>query len=289
MISKCKALVLISFIIIGTVLPTLAENLQDKTIHITDDDGEWPPYVYYKWINGKKSTEIVGFSVDVVKEILSKNDINFTITLLPWKRALLCVEYGEKYQIILAGTYNKERAEKYYISNPYFTTSAYYFYSKKHNPNGLNIKKKADYKKYKVAGLRGYNYTNYGLNKDDIDNYLGNYGSMIEYLHLNRCDVFIESIEVFIGFSIIGKNYLADPDLGYGTTGDISSEAFHMMFTKKEVGKELKRIIDEGILEMEKSGRLDELKKSMSYHKQIAINNSFSNSCCYSAVPLADF
>ncbi len=158
MISKCKVLVFVSFIIFGTVLPTLSEILQDKTIHITDDVGEWPPYTYYKRINGKKSKEIVGFSVDVVKEIFSKNDINFTITLLPWKRALLYVEYGKKFQIILSGTYSKERAEKYYISKPYYTTSAYYFYSRKHHPNGLNIKKKADYKKCKVAGLRGYNF-----------------------------------------------------------------------------------------------------------------------------------
>lgn len=262
MFSKYKSLVIVSFIIIGTVFPVFAQTLQDITIHITDDDSEWPPYSYYKRINGEISTEITGFAVDVVEEIFSKNEIDFTITFLPWMRALLVVERGEKYQMILGGTSTEERIEKYYISRPFYTTSAYYFYSKKHHPNGLNINEKADLKKYKIAGIRGYEYLAYGVSKDDIFQYLRTYDSLIKFIHFNRSDLFLESAEVFSGFAMLGKNYFADPDLGYVSMEDsISPEVFHMIFTKNEVGKELKRIIDKGLLEMEKSGRLEELKK----------------------------
>ena len=258
---KYETVIFVFFFIHGLIIPAFAGDIHDRTIHIADDSAEWPPYTYYKRINGKKSDEIVGFSVDVIRDIFNNNNINFTITFLPWKRALLEVENGKQYQMLLSGSYSRERDKKYYLSKGYYSTTVYYFYSKKHHPDGMVINSTSDLKKYNIAGLRGYNYESYGINNHDIYKRLNNYNSLIPFLHANRCDLFLDIIELMSGYSQIGKNYLGDKDLAYAPAEGILPAIFQMMITKNELGKELKRIIDKGINRLEKSGRLAEMKK----------------------------
>lgn len=251
--------ILLFLFIISFALPVSGIDLKGKTISITDDGSEWAPYTYYKRVDNKVTNEIIGYSVDVIKEIFDKNGINYTIELLPWKRAQMEVETGNDYQMFLSGSYNEERSKKYYISLPYYSTSAYYFYSKHNYPNGISIKTKTDLKKYRLAGLLGHNYTNYGINPDEIYTGASTYKAVFTQINHNRYDLFLESLEIIAGYSAIEENILADPDLGYGRVPEMKSVDFYMMFTKNEVGKELKRVVDNEIRAMEKSGRMKEL------------------------------
>jgi len=59
------ALILSVYLAVTTVSAATitVDDLKGKTISICDDGAEWPPYTYYKRVDGKKSKEIIGFSV----------------------------------------------------------------------------------------------------------------------------------------------------------------------------------------------------------------------------------
>jgi len=242
-----------------------AQNLENITINIADDTAQWPPFTYYKVDKGKRTNKIVGFSVDVISEIFKKNDINFTITLLPWKRALKEVKEGESYQLILNATYTKQRQNNYHITRSYYTLSYLAFYSAKKYPSGLVVKNTQYIKdNYKLCGLLGYNYYVNGFTEKEIDKTsLYNYDKLIKVMHhrTQRCDLFIEGYEVFVGFKTIGKNYLDDEKLKYTRIPNTHPKKFHMLISKNYIySKQLEQIINEGINLMETTGRLNELK-----------------------------
>lgn len=235
--------------------------LKDTVINITDDGNEWPPYTYYKTVNGKRTGELTGYSVDVISEIFREKGISFRITLLPWKREQVEVEKGTSFQMFLNATYNRERDKKYYISEPYYSTNGYYFYSRKKFPDGPRIKSLNDLKKFRIAGLLGHNYTDYGISDKNIYLGSGDYESLALQLHTGRYDIFLESREIVAGWSILNRDILSDKSLGCMRVPDMKPVYFHMMFTRNETGLELKRIVDAGLRKMAKSGRLDKIRR----------------------------
>jgi polar amino acid transport system substrate-binding protein len=123
---KLAALLLL---FISDVRPISALELERKTVQICGDVAEWPPFFYFKRVDGEATTEVVGFTVDVLDEILGKHGVAFEIKMLPWKRCLFEVERGEKYQVALDATYSEERGQKYHFSESHYATVPYYFYS----------------------------------------------------------------------------------------------------------------------------------------------------------------
>lgn len=233
-------------------------NLSETVVRITDDGSEWPPYTYYKRVDGKPTTELAGYSVDVIKEILESNGIQYTIELLPWNRAQVEVETGSNYDLLLNASYSTERDTKYYMSEPYYSTGAFYFYSKSVHPEGFPIKSKSDLLNLKSLGILGHNYAVYGLN-DQIYKGPTDYESAIKMLHSGRYDIMPESLEILTGYSLINTDILSDKNLGWKPVPDMKPVLFHMLFTRNERGLELKKLIDEGLAKMKASGRLDEL------------------------------
>jgi len=232
-----------------------AEALEGQTICICEDAAEWPPYHYFQRTNGKKTKNIVGYGIDVLNDILSKKGIKYTIQFLPWKRCLHDVEKGDSYQMALSGTYSLERDQKYYLICWYKTT-AYYFYSKKYFPEGLQIKDLSELNKYRLGGLLGYNYKYLGELEKKMDKGARDYDAMIEKLHRGRCHVTFEQYEIFAGFKLIGKNYLGDKDLGYAKLPGVPPNWFNIMISKKYAHSHaLKKVISEGIAELFWSGK----------------------------------
>ncbi|MCP4488705.1 MAG: amino acid ABC transporter substrate-binding protein [Gammaproteobacteria bacterium] len=227
-----------------------ADPLTGQTIRICEDGAEWPPYHYLKREDGEKTKQAIGYGVDVLNEIFGKHDLKYTIDFLPWKRCLSEIQTGENYQMALSGSYNEERDKAYHLLN-WYKTSVYYFYSKKHHPNGLKIKGVSDFKKYKLVGLRGYNYQYLGELEKKMYKDVVNYDALIQFLHQGRSDVTFEQYEIFTGFAAMGKNYLTDKDLGYAKIPGVKPNWFNMMISKNyEHSLALKRILSEGIAEL---------------------------------------
>ncbi len=260
---KLKRTLIIFVTLFSTIdlFPQGSETLlRDRVINITDDGNQWPPYTFYKTVNGKRTGELTGYSVDVISEIFRERGIRFRIKLLPWKRAQVEVEKGTSYQMFLNATYSRDRDKRYYISEPYYSTNGYYFYSRKKYPDGLRIKSLNDLKKYRIAGLLGHNYTDYEIRDKDIYLGSGDYESLALQLHTGRYDIFLESREIVAGWSILNRDILSDKSLGYMRVPDMKPVNFHMMFTRNETGLELKRIVDAGLRKMARSGGLDKIR-----------------------------
>jgi polar amino acid transport system substrate-binding protein len=240
--------------------PLMATDFRNETIKICNDVAEWPPYTYFVRLNGNKTQKLAGFSVELVHEILNREGVDYEITMLPWKRCLANVEYG-KTEMLLDATYNKNRDKKYYISKPCYITNAYYFYSKKHHPEGLNIKTLEELEQYRIGGRLGFNYKPYGIEDSELHSTTNTFQSLIDVVHSNRCDLFIEKLEVLVGFFSVNGHNLSDSDLAYAPLPEIEPEPFYFMFTRNDRGRKLKAIIDNGIDRLEKNGHLQELLK----------------------------
>ena len=255
--------------VLGVVEPLKAESLSGTTICGCDDDAEWPPYAYFKRENGSETKEVIGLSVDVVNEIFGSQEVTFKPKLIPWMRCLNEVETGHC-DMVMNAAYSKERSGKFYISHSFYATTPYYFFSKKNNPDGLNIQNKLDLSKFRIAGKLGYSYADYGLTYDEIvaksGIYADNYSKLIQLLHAGRVDIIIERLEVMAGFDVTGASLLQDEMLGYAPIPQVEPSKFYMMFPKSKKGAELKDLADSGIERLIKSGRLLELKKKYSLH-----------------------
>ncbi len=83
--------------------------LSGSLVGICDDVAEWPPYTYYHRENGRKTGEVRGNSLRVVEAIFARHGIRYEIQLLPWRRCLLEVAGGTRFQMLLSATSNPNR------------------------------------------------------------------------------------------------------------------------------------------------------------------------------------
>ena len=259
--------------LIASTLSAQSVNLKGKTISICDDGAEWPPYTYYERVNGEKTEELVGYSVDVIREIFTKYGIKFTLAIIPWQRCQNEVDIGTKYQMFLSGGLNPGRIKRYHISQPYYFTKLYYFWSKKNHPNGLDISNKSLkaalwdlMNKYKMGNIIGYGMgqsKSLGLDTSKVDTGAKDYKALKSKILKGRVDNFQESMEVLSGLAAIGTTDIVnDPDIAYAPLPHATPRGYQMMFTKqKKIGLQLRDLVDREITQMRAIGRLDELMK----------------------------
>lgn len=234
-------------------------------ISICDDENEWPPYSYFQRVNGKKTDHLTGYAVAVIDEIFTNRQVAYKIDMIPWPRCLAVVNLGKQYAMVLNMSHNPERAKNFLFSRPYYATTAYYYYSKRNHPNGLQISKPADIRKYRVCGVQGYNYEGYGMKPGEVDQGAKGFDALISKVQLGRCGLFLEKDEVMTAYAAIGKNYLADPDIGKAPIPGMKPNLFYFAISKRfERAEELRAIIDEELLHMEASGKLGEMWKKAS-------------------------
>lgn len=241
--------------------------LENSTISICDDENEWPPYIYFERNGVKKSDKVIGFSIDVLEEIFSRHQMRYNIKMLPWARCLLEVKNGNKYQMALDISTSPERAANFWISQTYYTTNTYYFYSRKLHPQGLSINAMADLKKYRVCGIHGYNINYAGyidfFKPGEMDQGAKDLHALIAKIHLQRCDVFLEQYQAMLGYALIGSAFLDDPALGREPMPGLAPSPFHFAISRKfSHGERLMTLIDLELKRMESTGRLKELWKN---------------------------
>lgn len=248
---------------IATCTPIVwAGPLKGSTVHVCEDGAEWPPYSYYKRVNGQPTKEVVGLAVDIIGAILKKADVGLSIDLLPWARCQKELVTGGMYQLALNASYSELRAKTYHLSRPYYSTTNFYFYSKRVHPAGLKIEQLADLKNYRVCGLFGYNYETYGLAPANIDQGAYSFASVIGKVHAGRCDLFLEKYQVMAGFGATGQPFLDDESLGRAPVPGMAPTQFYMMLSRAgEHADELLKLVNDGLHDMEASGELGRLTK----------------------------
>ena len=70
------------------------------------------------------------------------------------------------------------------------------------------LQKSVDLGNYRINGITGYNYADFGLGPDDIEAFVTNHNSLIQKLHRNRCDLFpdwLEHLRVMLDMMKVGS------------------------------------------------------------------------------------
>lgn len=240
-----------------------AAPLSLKTVEVCDDAAEWPPFTYFDRLpDGKATSRVMGYSVDVLNRILGPIGIQVRVQLLPWVRCLREVDAGTQFQVALNASMSEERKKRFWLTQPYYETTHAYFYSRKAFPTGLHLRSVADLKRYHVCGVHGYNYSAYGLRDDEVDRGALDFTRVIAKLHVKRCEVGLEKLEPVAGLRRLGHDALADPDLGWAEFPGLPKGEFHMMVSRQHPqGEALRDALDQGIKTLRESGQLQELRR----------------------------
>lgn len=246
----------------GQAAGAVSERL---SIAICDDENEWPPYSYFKRVDGQKTPQLAGYAVAVIHEIFTRRAVEYRIDMIPWPRCMAVATLGKQYGMVLNLSYNEERTRSFLLSRPYYATTSYYYYSRRNHPHGLAIASVADVRKYRVCGVQGYNYEGYGLAAGEVDQGAKNFPALISKMQLGRCALFLEKGEVMAGYAAIGKDYLADPDIGKAPIPGMKPDQFYFGISKRFArAEEIRMLINEELQLMEANGKLAELWRKAS-------------------------
>ena len=236
-----------------------------QTIRMCAGTHEWPPYYFYKRINGEKTKEVIGLDIDIFNEVFTKNGIDYSIKLLPWKRCLLSGKQGKNYDVIFGGGLNDYRRANYVTTKGYYSVTPSYFYAKKAFPNGINIKHSKQLEKQgKLCGLRGFNYVNFGQTNKNIDMSSADYNSLVTKTIGQRCKISFARHEILEGWEkLLKTNFTQNEKLVFTPIPNNPLESFHLMISKNyPYAKELKVFFESQIDKLKSSGKLNEILKN---------------------------
>jgi ABC-type amino acid transport substrate-binding protein len=214
-------------------------------------DPDPPPWTYWKRdASGQKGTEFVGSSVDTLRAAFAA--IGKTVEFhgeYPWARCLTMVEAGQV-DFAMDAYFDTERARRFAYSRHYNTLTPQVFF-RANKP--LQIERVLDLKKYVGCGMIGASYVHYSLAPEDLDLGVG-YGGLIKKLKAQRCDYFVEELEVIAGYQFIGVDYLADPQLRHAPVPGAKAPAKHLLAAKNSPAAALMPKLNAAIANLVKSG-----------------------------------
>jgi polar amino acid transport system substrate-binding protein len=228
------------------------------TIKACDDGDEWPPFTYFARDGAVKGQQVVGYSVDYLREILEKRGIKLSVALMPWKRCQTEVERG-RYVLALNAASSAERDKAYLMSLPYYTLTGVYFYATQRPAPKVNGPD--DLRKLKVCGMAGYNYAPFGIPVNEIDTRAVNFPAAVGRLKAGRCDVLLVQQEIVLGQRLSsGFNIAAFPEFAMAPIPNLEPAPYHMMLSRKlPYANELLTLINQGIQDMTASRRGEQL------------------------------
>ena len=132
-----------------------------RKLKFCGDKAGWPPYTY------ELDGSVKGYDIDVLDQLLKPEGIEYQVYMLPWKRCLKFVEDGT-IDVVVSASGTKQRENIYRLTERYYSVEPHYFYLSSSFPKGLHLSASEAAKKYTVCGLRGYDYSNFGLASEEV-------------------------------------------------------------------------------------------------------------------------
>jgi polar amino acid transport system substrate-binding protein len=249
MLKLLRSLCLLVFLV-QTCIATSAFAMDTDRVKVCADPDP-PPWTYWKRdASGQKSAEFVGFSVDVLNAAFGR--IGKTVEFhgeLPWSRCLVMVEEGQM-DFAMDAYFDADRAKRFAYTTHYNTLTPQIFFRR---ARPVRVQSLSDLKSLKGCGMNGASYSHYGLNASDLD--LGpGYDNMIKKLKAERCDYFVEELEVIAGYKIIGTDYLSDPAIANSPVPLAKAPAKHLITAKNGPWAKLIAPLDNALKAVIKSG-----------------------------------
>lgn len=235
----------------------------DEPIAACDDVGEWPPYTYYRRVQGQPTQELTGFTVELLRTIASRRGWTVQIELLPWRRCLEDVRAGMR-AIALDAIVTPERQRDYLLSLPIYETRLMYLWSKQRHPDGFKVQQRKDLHPLRVGGIQGYSYGQLDAEESARLQRARTYDSLVQMLHLDRLDIALVSEAVLLGHAALGNApWLDDAALGRAPVGGRPPSPFHLLFSRQDPrAAALHRAFDEEIARMQRNGELAKLRQT---------------------------
>ncbi|MEH6345804.1 MAG: transporter substrate-binding domain-containing protein [Bermanella sp.] len=200
---------LIFLLVFSVGVTETSRALGSEDVRICYHEGEWLPYIYFKREGGKiDKSVVVGATVELFNEVFKRIGLGHSLTMGPWIRCLYEVTHFDKYkkfEVFTNGSYNEDRAEKYYITAALYKTHQGLFYSTKKFKTPPEIDSPADLKNYDICGILGYNYTMYkklGVT-NNIDTAAQGIAHVLKKIAGQKCDFFLSPMEPVLA----GKKY----------------------------------------------------------------------------------
>lgn len=186
-------------LVLASVLPAKAAPAAGAALRACAADLEYPPYLFSRRDGKDGPVTAQGLSADILQYALRKAGRSpAVIQRLPWLRCLKLAELGE-FDVVLNVPTAQIDATPYLISASYAELHSIYFVSRRQRPNGIAIGNLQDLRSFRMCGLRGNRYESYGVQTSDVDTGANNYVSLINKLHVGRCDLVVEKSEVVSG------------------------------------------------------------------------------------------
>ena len=244
-----------AFLLLGLVGTAMAHS---ATVSVCADPDP-PPWTY--WIRdtqGQKTARFTGFSVDVFTAVFNKlgHEVRF-IGDVPWARCLKMVENREV-DFAMDAYFNPEREKVFAYSRHYNTLTPQVFFRAE---APLKVVAKADLQPYRGCGMLGASYAHYGLRSEQLDLGVNTYQGMINKLKANRCDYFVEELEVIAGYKKLGIDHLGDKALRHKPVPDAEAPAKHLIAAKNSPSAALLPAIDQQLDTLITSGQIVKLWK----------------------------
>lgn len=217
----------------------------------------WAPFEYHEKTEGK----LVGYNIDVIKEILKPYNLRRKDVIRPWKRCLNSVKSGE-FHMIWPTSLNDERRRDYLFSRHSYELTPAYFYLKSKYPNSINSTQIRENVSLDLrCGILGYNYTNFGFKNDEVERSTKTHEALITRLQHKFCHVALARLEIIAAAGMIGKPLLTK-EIAYGAL-PVAKERFHFLISKNHPqGKALLSIINDGLDRLERTGQLKSILNS---------------------------
>jgi len=242
----------------GYLLPISLIQAATPAINLCVDDN-FAPFEYASPASNSTAHVVRGATISMVERILNRHQISYSIKWLPWTRCLAYVKSGN-IQIGMDAYYDARRDQDIAYSEPYYTLTPQYYYSRQRFPHGLGIKWRTNLKQYRGCGVLGYSYTHYGLGKSDIDSGAQDHATLIRKLSMGRCDYFVEELEVMQGYALTGTPYLNNPDLGHAGVPGVIAPKLHLIISRKTPSMQnLLSLLNREIIQMHKNGEMQQL------------------------------
>jgi len=223
-----------------------------EVIRICGDAAGWPPYTF------ERDNEVRGYDADVLALIFAEAGLDYEIHMLPWKRCLLEVEKG-RYQIALSASASAERKARFLVTEPYYKVQPGYAFSLIRFPSLPQVQSSNDLKNYNICGLRGYDYSRFGIETHRVMREANHYAQALAQVRRGRCELFLTRLEILHGLYRQGDVDLGN-DIVFEPVPGVAADDFVMLISRLYMrGPELKATLDHGFAELRKQGRLQEL------------------------------
>ena len=226
---------------------TLSKILKSQKI-IVGTEGSYPPFNYYN-----EENELIGFDIDVIKEISKRMEIEIKLEAIPWIELFNKLKKNEVDLIIAAITITPERSQEMLFSDSYFKTGQVIIIKK----SNTEINKPEDLSDKKVGTQVGTTSTEEALK----------YASNIKFITYDEAPHAIEDLKkdildaAIIDFEVATEIVKNNDELKI--IGDLLSEEYYGIAMDRE-NIELMQKINEILQEMQDDGTMDELKEKWS-------------------------